>query len=141
MPIAAVDSREFIRFFITGVLATICNLAMVWLTRHFVAYKWALFFGLMAGFTVSFVFGKLFAFRSASWRRAHGELARFLIVYLFGASLYWGISMVVGQRLLPMWMPRSLAELAGAFVGASVMVVTSYLGHRFFTYRGANSAP
>jgi putative flippase GtrA len=130
-----VDLQEFIRFFITGVTATVGNITAVWIVRHYTTFQIALIAGLAAGFTVSFVLSKVFAFRSRSWERAPGEALRFLAVYALGALIYWIVGILVGHSLLASIMPLWQAELGGAIVGASTMTVTSYFGHRFFTYR------
>jgi putative flippase GtrA len=129
-----VDLREFCRFFLTGVTATVGNMMAVALARFALPYRFALIAGLCTGFVISFVMGKLFAFRSTGIRRAGAELFRFTLVYLFGAIAYWAVGMIIGLRLAPLVLPPRLAELVGVLSGASVMLVTSYLGHRWFTY-------
>jgi putative flippase GtrA len=129
-----VDLHEFSRFFVTGILATIGNLTAVWISSQIISYSLALQAGLVVGFAISFSLGKFFAFRSNCIRRAPAELARFTLVYAIGASLYWVIAMIVGIHIAPRLLPAREAGLVGAFVGASAMVITSYLGHRHFTY-------
>jgi putative flippase GtrA len=129
-----VDVREFTRFFLTGVIATLGNVATVAGLRGVLIYPRALLAGLIAGLAISFLVGKLFAFRSMSLRGTWHELARFIIVYAFGAVIFWFVGMIVGLELAPKFMPRQWAEVVGVLAGASVMVVTSYVGHRWFTY-------
>jgi len=129
-----INFHEFGRFFITGVVATVGNLATVAGLRGIIVYSYALLAGLSVGLAISFSVGKLFAFRSRSLSGTGGELARFLMVYAFGAAIFWAIGMVVGVKLAPQFMPPKWAELLGVLAGASVMVVTSYFGHRWFTY-------
>ncbi len=85
----AIDVREFARFFLSGVTATIGNIAAVWLARHFLSYETALLAGIAAGITISFVLSKVFAFRSRRWNRTAGEATRFLVVYGTGCLIYW----------------------------------------------------
>lgn len=129
-----VSVREFVRFCVTGVVATLGNAAAVAGVRGIFAYPKALIAGLLAGFAISFSMGKLFAFRSRSLSGTWGELARFFFVYAFGALIYWAVGMLVGLKLAPLLMPRQWAEMAGVAAGASVMMITSYMGHRWFTY-------
>ena len=75
---AAIDVREFIRFFLSGVTATVGNMAAVWLTRRFLPFETALLAGIAAGITISFALSKIFAFRSRPWNRAVGEAAEIL---------------------------------------------------------------
>ena len=130
-----VDPWEFARFVLTGVIATIGNLTMVWLIRGTSSYKAALLCGVATGFTISFVMSKTFAFRSREEFGLNGEMGRFLFVYGCGVLAYMGIGLIAGKVVLPHFLPQRWAELGGAFLGAGTMTFTSYFGHRFFTYR------
>jgi putative flippase GtrA len=133
---AGIDVREFARFFLTGVAATVGNMATVWVTRAYMPYDRALIAGIATGMVISFGLSKLFVFRSMTWRTTHWESLRFVLVYGVGALFYWCTSLVTGGVILPHFVPRPIAEMLGVIAGAGVMMVTSYLGHRFFTYRG-----
>jgi putative flippase GtrA len=132
---AAIDVREFIRFFLSGVTATVGNMAAVWLTRRFLPFETALLAGIAAGITISFALSKIFAFRSRPWNRAVGEATRFLIVYAAGCSIYWALAIFVRRFLVAHGAPLQVAEPAAILAGAGSMMVTSNIGHRFFTYR------
>lgn len=129
-----VNPHEFARFFVTGVTATVGNMLTVAGLRGVMVYSRALIAGLLTGFAISFVMGKLFAFRSRAMSGTGSELTRFVLVYAFGAAIFWAVGMIVGLKIAPQLMPRQWAEVAGVLAGASVMVVTSYIGHRWFTY-------
>ncbi|GGH17356.1 hypothetical protein GCM10007036_18720 [Alsobacter metallidurans] len=130
-----INFNEFLRFVVTGVTATVGNLAAVFLSRDHAPFGVSLLCGLAAGFSISFLLTKIFAFRSHAWDRAPGELGRFLLVYALGSAVYWVVAFVLGRYALTPYLPLHMAELAGAFVGAGLMTFTSYFGHRFFTYR------
>jgi putative flippase GtrA len=132
---SAIDVREFARFILSGVIATIGNMVAVWLARSFLSFEIALLAGIATAITVSFVFSKFFAFRSPSWNRAVGEAARFLIVYATGCAIYWTVAVFIRKFLLAHGVALEAAEAGGILVGAGTMMVTSYCGHRFFTYR------
>ena len=134
-PSRAIDVREFVRFVGTGVTSTVGNLAAVWIVGRHGSFGLALLAGSVAGFVLSFVLSKLVAFRARSWRHAWTEALRFTLVFAAGAVVYWIVGFVVGRYILTGVLDRQLAELGGAFVGAGVMTLTSYFGHRFFTYR------
>lgn len=107
----------------------------MWISRSFVPYTTALLFGIAAGITISFLLTKFFAFRSREWRRASGEVPRFLLVYGIGLVVYWVSAVQVSSMLIRAHSETAVAEVGGVLFGAGLMVVTSYLGHRFFTYR------
>lgn len=138
---ALLDAREFARFIATGVIATIGNLGVFWALRQPAGFEPALLCGIAAGFAISFVLTKLFAFRSDAAFGAGGELARFLVVYALGVMVNMAVAVLAGRFVLPHWLPARGAEMAGAFLGAGSMTFTSYFGHRFFTYRTGSRRP
>jgi putative flippase GtrA len=131
----AIDTSEFVRFVATGITATVGNISGVWFALYFFPFEISLAIGVTCGFLISFALSKLVAFRSRSWDRAPGEIGRFLVVYAAGVIIYWGVGLFVARHLLPGLLEAKIAEIGGALVGASTMTFTSYLGHRFFTYR------
>lgn len=131
----AVDKREFARFVLTGVTATAGNIAVVYLAGLFVSFEIALLAGIVAAVVLSFTLSKLFAFGSRSWEGAGGEAARFLIVYTVSCAVYWGVAVVCTRIVLVRGMAPQAAEIGGILIGAGTMMLTSYFGHRFFTYR------
>jgi putative flippase GtrA len=133
--VAVVDIREFARFVLTGVVAALGNIAAVWLARFFVPFEIALLAGIVAGLTISFILSKLFAFDSRSWNGAGGQAARFLTVFVLSSAVYWGVAVVIGRFALLHGVATAMAEMGGVLVGAGAMMLTSYFGHRFFTYR------
>lgn len=133
--VIAVDPRELGRFVVSGLTATLGNVAAVWLAGRLVAFEIALFAGLATGLTISFLMSKLFAFGSRSWDRAGGEGVRFLLVYCVGAAIYWMVAVAVGRLTHAYGLASRVAEPLGVLAGAGVMMVATYLGHRFFTYR------
>jgi putative flippase GtrA len=133
--VKAVDIAELVRFLIAGGGATVGNLATVWVVRHFASFEWSLVAGIAAGSTLSFVMSKLFAFRSRKWNNAPGELGRFALVYGAGLILYWLVSITARQLLVAAHVQPQVADMSAVLSGAAVMTVSSYFGHRFFTYR------
>jgi putative flippase GtrA len=135
LALTAIDVREFARFVLSGIAATIGNMAAVWLMRRFLCFEIALLVGIATAGGISFALSKFFAFQSRSWNRAIGEAARFLIIYATGCGVYWMVAVSSSMFLLAHGVPVEAAEPGGILVGAGTMMLTSYSGHRFFTYR------
>jgi putative flippase GtrA len=131
----AFDIGEFVRFLISGGAATLGNLATVWVARHFLSFEWSLVAGVVSASTLSFLMSKVFAFRSRTWANARGEAARFVLVYGAGLVLYWLVSVNLRPVLVAAHFQQQLADMAAVLGGAAVMTITSYFGHRLFTYR------
>jgi putative flippase GtrA len=130
----AVDYRELFRFLASGALATLGNLGAVWVTRSLFPFSVALICGICVGMTISFVMSKFFAFRSRSLSRTRAEAGRFAVVYGFGLLLYWCTAVIV-RTILSTQVRPAVADVGGVLVGAALMVVTGYFGHRFLTFR------
>jgi putative flippase GtrA len=130
-----IDVREFLRFFLSGLTAATANIGTAWLIRPYTSFGTSLLIGLAAGFSVSFVLSKWFAFRSFSWRQAAVELRRFVLVYALGSSVYWIATLAIRRVLDSSEIPTRLGDIVSMVVGSAFMMLSSYLGHRFFTYR------
>lgn len=114
---SAIDMREFARFVLSGVTATIGNMVAVWLARRFLSFEIALLAGIATAIAISFGLSKFFAFRSRSWNRAVGEAARFLIVYATGCAIYWMVAVFIRMFLLAHSVAVEAAEPGGILVG------------------------
>jgi putative flippase GtrA len=132
---SAFEPLQFLRFFATGVIATLANMATVWAAGLSVAYGFALLAGIAVGSSVSFLLSKLFVFRSRSWSPAAGEMVRFAIVYGFGLLVYLPVSFSVSAILVANALSVRASHMGGVFCGAGLMTLTSYFGHRLFTYK------
>jgi putative flippase GtrA len=131
----AVDLREFVRFVAAGLTSAAVNLTAVGFARKLLSFDTALLVGLVAGLTTSFLLSKLFAFRSPSWDQAGREVVKFLTIYGTGCVFYWLIAVALRRFLLAGILPSRAAELVAVLGGSAVMMLTSYFGHRFYTYR------
>jgi putative flippase GtrA len=129
------DKHEFIRFIVTGGVATLCNMVVVWFSRSSLSVSASFVCGLVAGMCASFLLMKTFAFRSKSWSSAKGEAARFLVVYAVGTAVYLVTALATERLLSAASLPIRLAAVGGVFSGGFLMAITSYAGHRHFTYR------
>jgi putative flippase GtrA len=129
------NTGEAIRFFFSGVSSTVCNIVTVYVVRHWFDYNVAVLFGMLAGFLSSFVFTKLFAFRSHQVSKTQKEFFRFCLVYAVGITIYYLIATASRNLMVTAGVPLDIADGAGVILGGAVMAITSYFGHRFFTYR------
>jgi len=130
-----IDFRELFRFVISGGIAAVANVSTVAIVRTYVSFEPALIVGIVIGIILSFVLTKFFAFRSRQVSLAGGELYRFVIVYGFGLAVYWLSAIWVHTLLVSVGAALETAEVFGILFGAGLMAMTSYFGHRFFTYR------
>lgn len=138
--LAPLNRAEFARFVLSGLVATLGNMAAMHVARAELAYEFALLVGFVAGLSISFALTKLFAFRSRSWARAPGEAVRFLMVYLSGFAAYWTTAVLSNRLGLLITLRPVVTENIGILVGGGVMMIVTYFGHRFFTYHTSRQA-
>ncbi len=132
------DTR-FIRFLLAGGLAALLNFGSRFFYNSFVDFSAAVVLAFLTGLTAGYVLNKLYVFKS-SGNSIHQEISWFIVINLFALVQTWGLSVYLAQFLLansPL-AGRGGSELAQAIAhGAGVLlpVFTSYLGHKYLTFR------
>ena len=131
-----IDTSEFARFIFTGVTATVGNIAAVGLARFFVSFGNRIGGGDRGRFCTVVHALKSFCVPLSfleTWGRRGGTFPDCL--YAVGCAVYWVVAVVCARIVLARGVTPETAEMAGILIGAGTMTLTSYLGHRFFTYR------
>ena len=134
------EGTRFIRFMVTGGMAAAVNLVSRYLLNHFMfmSFAGAVAVAYLCGMVTAYALGRLFVFER-SGRPVAQEFWRFTVVNVFAAAQVWIISVGLGEYVFRstafQWHPLEIAHL----VGVSVPMVTSYLGHRHFSF--ARAAP
>lgn len=127
------EGPRFIRFMVTGGVAAAVNLISRYLLNFFMSFAGAVAVAYLLGMTTAYALGRLFVFER-SGRSVADEFWRFTVVNLFAAAQVWVISVGLGEYVFPSqgfhWHPLEVAHL----IGVSVPVLTSYLGHRHFSF-------
>lgn len=127
-------SRQFLVFLITGGLAAAVNFGSRLLYSHWMDFSSAVIVAYLTGMTTAFVLARLFVFRE-SQQALHRSALFFCLVNLVAVAQTWLISMGLAYHGLPAlgitWHARELAHA----VGIVVPVFTSYLGHKYWSFR------
>jgi putative flippase GtrA len=129
------DNLEFVRFAFSGAIAACSNFLAVWVARRAVSYEASLVIGVATGLIISFILSKWYAFGVTSLGSVKSQVIRFPVVYCVGSVIYWGVAVVVSSKLKGNLLDSRTGETLGVLVGAAAMMFTTYLGHRYFTYR------
>ncbi len=128
------DKREAARFLAVGLSNTIVGLSGVALGEYVVRvnYVWANVIGYSLGVTNSFVWNKLWTFKSLSWNGA--EAIRF--VAAFGAS--YALQFLVVTAMI-----RSgrLSEMVCQAIGMCSYTAANYLLNKRWTFRKKGRCP
>jgi putative flippase GtrA len=126
-------NRQFVAFVLVGGFAAHVN----WLSRFFfsdhMSFTAAIVLAYLVGMTTAFVLSRLIVFEK-SGRSARSDFTRFAIVNVFAVVQVWLISVALARWLLPWAGFTWHAEEVAHAIGVAAPIVTSYLGHRHFTF-------
>jgi putative flippase GtrA len=128
---------EFLRvvgFAVAGGIAAVCNLGSRILLSRVMRYELAVPVAYLIGMMVAFILARSFVFEKSetAW---HSQLARFVIVNIFGFTQVWlisvGLTRVVFPRIGFGWHPEDVAHL----IGVASPIFVSYYAHKHFSFR------
>lgn len=130
---------EFGRFLVTGGVAAGVNVASRWLFDFVMPFEAAVVVAYLAGMVTAYTLSKLFVF-SRSGRSVSDEFLRFAIVNVVALAQVWVVSVGLARYGFPAigftWHADDVAHVIGVIVPA----VTSYLGHRHFSFAARPAA-
>ncbi|MCP3871006.1 MAG: GtrA family protein [Gammaproteobacteria bacterium] len=130
----ALAGHQFTRFALTGGVAALVNLGSRVVLSRFFSFEVAVVLAYLVGMLTAYTLARLFVF-NASGRGIRSELIRFTLVNLVALVQVWVISVGLARLIFPAlgftWYPEPVAH----FVGVLFPVITSYLGHRHYSFR------
>lgn len=128
------QSKEFLAFLITGGCAAVVNFGSRILYDVWVAFSIAIILAYITGMITAFWLARLFVFKKSTLSIGRSA-SFFILVNIIAVVQTWGISMFLAYYLLPqMGIATFKSEIAHA-VGVAVPVFTSYLGHKYWSFR------
>ena len=125
---------QFIRFLAAGGIAAGANFGSRFVFSVFFPYAVAVFFAYLVGMLVAFLLmrGNVF---NASQGPLTPQVIKFAGVNLLAVLQTLAISLLLARWVLPSVGIEDQAEALGHLVGVLAPVVTSYFGHKLFTFR------
>jgi len=126
-------TREFFKFLFTGGVAAAVNFGSRFVYSQFVDFSTAVVLAYVTGMVVAFWLFSTQVFKNAATTRWQSTY-RFVLVNLLGIFQTWIVSVWVLSLVGPGGIQEALAHLGGM----SLATITSYFGHRFFTFRTTN---
>jgi putative flippase GtrA len=124
---------EFGRFLITGGVAAAVNLFARWLLNFAMSYELAVAIAYLFGMTTAYLLARIFVFEE-SGRSAQSEFLRFTIVNVFALAQVWLVSVGLVRLAFPAIDFTWHAEDVAHVIGVGIPAVTSYFGHRYFSF-------
>lgn len=127
-------TREFFRFLVAGGIAALANVLSRVAFSHFVRLEAAVVLAYCVGMLVAFVLMRSQVF-PPSGAPLRAQVARFVGVNLAAVIQTLVITLVLARWALPQLGVRRGVEEIAHIVGVCVPVVTSYFGHKHFSFR------
>lgn len=129
-----IANSQFLRFLAAGGIAAAANFISRILFSHYICYELAIVMAYLIGMTLAFVLmrGAVFMADGGSLRR---QVAWFTGVNILAVVQTLVVSLLFARYILPAFGVYEKAELIGHAFGVAVPIVTSYVGHRLFTFR------
>jgi putative flippase GtrA len=129
-----VAAKQFAFFLISGAVAAGLNWGSRFLFSEFVRFEVAVVLAFLVGLLSGFMMMRVFVFSGAG-KPIVPQVGKYVAVNLFALAQTLVISLLLARWLLPSFGIVEHAEALAHLVGVLVPVVTSYFGHKFFTFR------
>lgn len=127
-------SAEFGKFLLTGGLAALVNFGSRVVLEFWLPFSIAVLVAYGIGMTTAYILAKIFVFNAGTQTLSKSVLY-FVGVNLIAVAQTWLVSMALAFYLLP-WLGVELFRLEIAHgVGLIVPVFSSYLGHKYWSFR------
>ena len=125
---------EFVQFLLVGGLAALVNFISRIVINKFVSYSAAVMLAYVVGMVTAFLLSKYFVFEQSGRHHLH-ELRDFTIVNLIAIPQVWGISVGLAEYVFPAIGYTFYAPEVAHLIGLAIPAVTSYFGHKHFSFR------
>jgi len=130
------NRNEFISFFICGCAATAINITARGLLSHSMPYGAAIAVAYCIGLVAAFWLFRRFTFNKVNKTgQSPKKVACYLAVNFYGLLQTMVISVVLADYFFP-WVGMDFyPQYIAHFLGLCPLVLTSYLGHKYLTFR------
>ncbi len=133
------EPRRFLAFVITGGLAALVNIAARAVFSQVMAFEIAILAAYLVAMITAYVLSRLFVF-DASGRSVAEEFTKFALVNLVALVQVWLVAMGLRVFVLP-WLGWTLyPDLTAHILGVASPILTSYFGHKYFSFRPAQKS-
>lgn len=126
--------RQFIAFLLVGGGAACLNFLSRIFFSHWLNYATAIILAYIVGMLTAFIFNRLLVFRGAS-NPMHEQVMWFTIINILALAQTLAVSFAAARFFFPAIGMKWRPELLAHGLGVAVPVVTSYIGHKRFSFR------
>lgn len=131
------ERRRFIAFVLVGGFAALVNIAVRWALSFAMAYQPAIVVAYLIAMVTAWLMNRVLVFEP-SGRSWHSELLRFTLVNGVALVQVWAVSVGLYRFILPAIGWTFEPALVAHAIGVASPVITSYLGHKYFSFSPAS---
>lgn len=132
--------NQFVVFVIAGGVAAVVNFCARFVLNYWIDFSVAVVLAYLSGMATAFILNRVFVF-SASSVPIRDSAIRFALINALAVAQTWGISMVLLYYVLPAIGVLAFAPEIAHAIGIALPVFTSYLGHKYWSFRSSSSEP
>lgn len=127
-------SRQFVAFLLTGGTAALVNFITRIIYNNWMGFSAAVVLAYITGMVTAYILARIFVFKGST-QTLQRSMLLFTLVNLFAIVQTWAVSLLMAYEVLPsLGVTRFTLEIAHA-VGIVVPVFTSFLGHKYWSFR------
>jgi putative flippase GtrA len=131
-------SQRFLKFLVAGGIAALVNFGSRILLGNWMAYVPSIIVAYLLGMGTAFVLNRLFVFAKPG-NRLHHQVWWFTVVNLAGVLQTIAVSVALAKYLFPLLGGVRHGETLAHAIGVAVPTVTSYIGHKYLSFRPPRS--
>lgn len=132
--IRSLVTSQFFIFLISGGIAACINFLSRILFSQWLDFSASIILAYLCGMVTAFILAKLFVFKESDQSLGR-SIFFFCIVNLVAVLQTWVISMLFFYCVLPSLRIVDFTHEISHAIGIVIPVFTSYLGHRYFSFR------
>ena len=128
-------TQQFMRFLLAGGFAAMANFGSRFIFSLAVDFQTAVVLAFVTGLTTGYLLNKRYVFTNSANSRSH-EMGWFFAINMLALAQTWGLSVYLAEYLLPGILDkRPLIEAIAHLAGILLPVFTSFIGHKYLTFR------
>ena len=131
---AAAQRGQFVRFLVAGTFAAAANFGSRFLYSLFWSFEIAVILAFATGLTTGYLLSRFFVFNRGRHSAAK-EMLLFFAVNMVALAQTWLVSIYLADYLIDNNIGDEMAYALAHFAGICCPLVTSYLGHKYFTFK------
>ncbi|MFN5117124.1 MAG: GtrA family protein [Cyanobacteriota bacterium] len=132
------ERQKFGRFLLTGGSSAIVNIISRGILSSFVNFSTSVILSYVIGMVLAYTLARRYVFVSSKASRAR-SISGFIVVNIFGALLTLFFSVQLRALLGHLFGLNTFVEYLAHFLALSVSSVTSFVGHKFISFRDTPS--